>query len=345
MVTLNLYLIFNEKSTNRHDNINNCLNLIKNICNKNNINIEIKIINEPSKFYIDENIEKYNKRVDYSHYTDNTEYNDSIINLNSHQISNYEKHRIVFKFIADNVKYDDETFHMIIEDDIFICNSCIENIEELIKNLNNPENNVWDILFTSLNTINADNKLINYNDVYKRLISKSCYFIKPQICLDLYDSMETFKINFKLFLSKFIKDKNIKAFFYNKNTFSEGSKIGIYPSTTNPNNHLYFNNHYIELVTISNKEIIEDTDIQNAESIYTSSLNIESADILNIMGIIYYKYCDYNNAKKYTTDALYNLKKNKGYIQKNSNILNNCINMYQFDQEYLKECLKTEPKY
>jgi len=345
MVCINIYLIFTEKLNNRNENINNCLNFIKTICQKNNIDIKINIIREPSSDYIDANIDKYNSRVDYSPYTDNTEYNDYIINLNSFNISNYEKHRNVYKMIDEDYCEDNETYYMIIEDDILICDIYIENIEEMIINIKNKENNKYDILFLTLNTINHDSYIIDFNNVYKVLISKSCYFIKPQICIGLYNSMNTFKVNLKIFLSKSIKDNNIKAFFYNKNTFIEGSKIGIYPSSTNSQNHLYFNNNYIELLKISNKKTIEKTDIDNAETIYISSKNIESADILNIMGTIYCKYKDYAKAKKYTTDALYNLKKNKGYIQRNSNILCNCLNMYQFEQEMLEECSKSIPKY
>jgi len=251
----------------------------------------------------------------------------------------------VYKLIDEDNADDNETYYMIIEDDILICDIYIDNIEEMIKNIKTIKNDKCDILFLTLNTINDESNIIEFNDVYKVLISKSCYFIEPRVCIDLYNSMHTFKVNLKIFLSKSIKDNNIKAYFYNKNTFIEGSKIGIYPSSTNSQNHLYFNNNYIELFNISNKEIIEKDDIYNAENIYIGSINIESADILNIMGIIYYKYKDYTKAKKYATEALYNLKKNKGYIQRNSNILCNCINIYQYEQEMLEECSKSIPKY
>jgi len=345
MVCIKIYLIFTENLNNRTENINTCLNVIKTICGKNNIDVIINIIREPSSDYIDANIDKYNSRVDYSPYTDNTDYNNNIINLNSFNISNYEKHRNVYKLIDEDNADDNETYYMIIEDDILICDIYIDNIEEMIKNIKTIKNDKCDILFLTLNTINDESNIIEFNDVYKVLISKSCYFIEPRVCIDLYNSMHTFKVNLKIFLSKSIKDNNIKAYFYNKNTFIEGSKIGIYPSSTNSQNHLYFNNNYIELFNISNKEIIEKDDIYNAENIYIGSINIESADILNIMGIIYYKYKDYTKAKKYATEALYNLKKNKGYIQRNSNILCNCINIYQYEQEMLEECSKSIPKY
>ena len=61
--------------------------------------------------------------------------------------------------------------------------------------------------------------------------------------------------------------------------------------------------------------------------------------------MIYLKNKDFNNAKKYSMAALECMKKNKGYLQKNSEILNNCINMWQYDQDLLDECKKFTPKY
>ena len=64
--------------------------------------------------------------------------------------------------------------------------------------------------------------------VYNKLITKSCYFVKPCICNKLYEDSKTFKLQIKYFLSKFIDDnKDINVYFYNKNTLIEGTKIGI----------------------------------------------------------------------------------------------------------------------
>jgi len=352
MIKINLYLIYTELFDNRHDNINNSVAIIKKLCTENDINLDIRIITEPSCSFIDNNIDTYNSRVDYAPFPDNNEYNENISLLNSFQISNYEKHREVYKTIVDASKTNASepeasgTFYMIMEDDILVSKNYIENINDMLKDIKDPVNNNWDILFTSLNTINNNSNFVNYHSIYNKLTSKACYFIKPQLCAKLYDEMKTFKLGLKFLLSKFIKDNNdIKPFFYNKNTFVEGSKYGIYPSTVNPNNFLYFNNNYIELSKISNMDYVNQEDLEKAKEIYSNIESINSADIQNIMGIVYYRNKDYSNAKKYTRQALNNHKKNKGYLQKNSDILNNCINMFQFEQDMLEVCMKETPKY
>jgi hypothetical protein len=133
--------------------------------------------------------------------------------------------------------------------------------------------------------------------------------------------------------------------YFNRHLFLEGSKIGILPSSINPNNFLFQNNQFISLTNISNKNDITDDDIKEAEKLYESIKHMDSADIMHIIGIIYYKKNDYANSKKFLIDAVASLKRNKGYLQQNSEILNNCINMHQYDQIYLEECKALPSKY
>ena len=340
-MNLNIYLIYTEKLENRQGNINSSLEAIKKICSENNINFKLNIISTPCNDTIDKNIQDYNKRVDYSKFPGDNEYNDYISSLNSYQISNYEKQKNAFKHIIDSDNSNNDDIYMIIEDDIIIGKAYLDNIKDLLVNINEIN---WDILFTSLNVINNTQEYIEYNTIYKKLLSKSCYFIKPKMCKLLYDTMDIFKLRFKHLLCKFINDNNYTVLFYNKNTFVEGSKIGLYPSSVNPNNYLYFNNNYIELSKISNKQIIDKEDIIKAMELFNNN-NFDSPDFFNILSILYVKNKDYDNAKKYSLEALECMKRNKGYLQKNSEILNNCINMWKYEQNMLEDCKKSIPKY
>ena len=341
---IHIYIISTEELKNRITNINNVVAILKNLCAKNNIQAFINLISEPSSSTVDKNISVFNSRVDYSPFKDNNEYNEYITMLNSCQISNYEKHRELYKIIKDK---SEEDLHMIIEDDMLISNSYINNINDMINDLTKKDNcDLWDILFLSLNTVNNGENFINFRTVYNKLITKSCYFVKPKICNKLYEESTTFKLQIKYFISKYIEDnKDLNVYFYNKNTLIEGTKIGIYPSSVSSANYLYFNNEYIGLLKIYNKDVITDDDIKEACELYKIVENINSSDIINIMGMIYNKHKNYKEAKKYFIQALDTHKKNYGYLQKNSNILNNCITIFQHDQDMLEECLKAKPKY
>lgn len=341
--TINIYIVYTTELENRIANLNNVIDVFKKICNNNDIVVISNIIKEPSTKTIDNNINSFNERVDYSNFENNSEYNQFIETLNSCQISNYEKHRELYKIIKDK---DDDLYHMIIEDDILISNNYINNIDELIKYLKYDNNDIWDMLFLSLNTINSDDKIVEYRKVYNKLVTKCCYFIKPRVCENLYNYTNKFKLSIKHTISKYIYDNNdLKVYFFNKITFIEGSKLGIFPSTINNINYLYFNNEYLELIKIYNKETLEFEDIIKAEAVFKSVESIKSSDLNNIMGMIYQKNKNYNEAKKYYTTALELHKKNFGYLQKNSMILNNAINIFKYEQDMLEECMKVKPKY
>jgi hypothetical protein len=351
MIKLNIYIIYSEELENRHGTINSSINLIKSICIEKNMEVSINIISEPSKDYVNKCINSFNTRVNYDKFTENTIYNDLITPLNVNQISNFEKHRYIYKYILDNFKSTDvNDIHLIMEDDIIILNDYINNIKELIddlKALDVDDLNKWDFLFTCLNVSNNPARYVDINELYNIIISKSCYIIRNRdICEELYNNTNIFKLNLKLTLSKIIKDKKYKALSFNKITFVEGSKLGVYTTSVNYNNYLYLNNNYIALKKLSEKTNLTDDDITNAEKIYNDSLNIPSVDIQNIMGIIYYNYKDYKRAKEYMCLSLNNLKRCKGYsIMKNNEIFSNTINIYKYDQDLLEECKKTKSKY
>ena len=120
--------------------------------------------------------------------------------------------------------------------------------------------------------------------------------------------------------------------------------MGIYTTSINPNNYLYFNNNYIELSKLSSKDYITNDELNKAVEIFNSN-NFESPDFLNVISVLYAKNNDYVNAKIIAEKALLCSIKNFGYLQKNSEILNNSINIWQYDQEMLEECKKNTPRY
>ena len=339
--------MYSEELENRHATINSSINLIKEICTEKNIEIKINLISEPKKEYVNKCITSFNSSVNYNKFAEDSIFNDLITPLNVNQISNFEKHRYIYKYILDNFKKGDVgDLHLIMEDDVIILNDYIDNIKNFIDVLNNDVNN-WDILFTCLNITNNSDTFLNINEMYNIIISKSCYIIKNlDLCEKLYNNTNTFKLNIKFTISKLIKEGSFKAVSYNKITFIEGSKLGLYPSSVNPTNYLYLNNNYVMLKQISEKQNLTEDDIKNAEKIYNSSLNISSVDIQNIMGVIYYNYKNYKKAREYMSNSLTNLKKCKGYtIMKNSEILNNSINIYKYDQDMLEEYKQSKSKY
>lgn len=337
---LNIIVIYTKILSNRLQYINSTITFIKNLCEKNNIKVNIIIIDNPECDDIKNDIDNYNKRVNYDK-IDNCEYNTNIAPLNPNQISNIEKQRKALLNTNEN------EYNLIIEDDVIISNDYIDNIELLICNINILEN--IDLLITS-DFIYKDNKnieLIEFKEYDKILISKSSYFINNKTAIKLFEYTHIFKYDYKTSLTKFLKENltKINSCVLNKCTFLEGSKVGIFGSTLKNKNFLSQNSQYIQLAKLVNYDIIDNNMLENADNIYKLLENLDNPEIDHLYGLLCYKSNNIDNAKKHINKAVNNLKKNNNYCSKSNEILNNAINIYKLNQEYFQECDKLKSKY
>ena len=346
MKTINIYLVHTPALTKRLQYMNTTIDILKKLTDSLEFKTNIVTVKEPLKDYIEDNIESYNKKVKYekdNSPTADNQFNDAIQTLNVPQICNIEKHRSIY----NNIKTDDE-IHFVIEDDVLLGEDYIENIKELFTNIKNNSLGDWDILFTCVADVDksAHISLKDSRQTFKMLLSKSSYFIKQDTAKKLYEYLDVYKYNLKTGISKFIWDnKNIKSYVLNKHTFIEGSKFGLFTSSVNNTNFLFQNSHFVELAKIVANDNITDTMLKDAENLYKNINKLDNPDILHTMGVLYFKRNDIENAKKFMTDACNKLKENNGYVSKSSDILNNAINIYQYEQTMLDECKKKKSKY
>jgi len=346
MKTLNIYLVHSIHLTNRVRYLNSTLEILSKIAENCSFKVALNMIKEPTKEFIENNIEVFNKRVKYDKEEgDNADdqFNTMINTLNVAQISNIERHREIFKVIKDPSQ-----LHLILEDDVLVGEDYLNNIKDLFMNFKEGNLLDWDILFMCLASIEKDKplSLVNSRDQYKFLLNKSSYFITPSIAQKLNDYLDIYRYNLKNGISKFIWDnKDVRSCVLNKHTFLEGSKMGIFPSSVNPSNFLFQNMHFVALAKLTNNEEITDEIIKEGELLYKKLEEMESPDVLHTMGVLYYKKKDYDNAKRYMVLACEKLQSQCGYVAKSSEIINNAINMFQFDQSNLEACKAKTPKY
>jgi len=339
MNKINIIVIHTPNLKNRTHYINSTLTYLKNTLEKNGFISNILISNKPEQEDILKDINEYNKRVNYDKENNNI-FDNLITSLNVNQISNIEKHRNALKLVKEN------ELNLIIEDDLIISKDYIDNIDNLFKIILTDYNS--DILITSDFVSDEDTnlKLIDFNNYNKVLITKSSYFINKNTADKLYDFLNILKYDMKTALSKFILDNidlNVKLL--NKCTFLEGSKVGIFLSSTKNKNFLSQNGNYIELIKIINNNTIDDNMYNNALELYKTLEYLDNAEILHLYGILQYKRGNIDEAKKYMKEALLKLDKNYGFFSKTNDILNNAINICQFDQSLLIECKNNKSKY
>ena len=88
----------------------------------------------------------------------------------------------------------------------------------------------------------------------------------------------------------------------------------------------------------SSEELTEEI-IKELEKIYKNS-GLNNPDFQHSLGLAYYKYGDYKKAKEIMIEAVKNYKKMGGFICQHNELLNNCINMHQFEQSDIENVLK-----
>jgi GR25 family glycosyltransferase involved in LPS biosynthesis len=343
MNRLNIYIITSKHLTIRKKYLGNNIEHLKKIIQDTGITIKVFMINDYEYTTIESSLNDYNKRINYDVIKDSdSDFLNHNKKLNINQLSNIEKHRKAYDLIRNN---NDDVLHLILEDDILLSTDYNDNISLLFRAIKKFQK--WDIIFTCVANNNDELiKLIDSRENFKILISKSSYLITSDAASKLYDYFNVLNYQLKIGLSKFIFDnKDIKSFILNKHTFLEGSKIGLFLSSTNTNNFLYQNSDFVTLSSYVNKSSISKDDIFTVENIYKNNQLNNNADFQHSLGLIYYKYGDYKTAKKYLVESVTNIKKNEGLIGNFSEILNNCINMHQYDQPDIEECSKKPSKY
>lgn len=339
---ISIFIITSDNLKLRFNNLNQQIAKLKSILTKKDINFTFNQINNPSSSEIEKNLDKYKEKVvlDKASIEDD-DFKNLIQPINTNQLSNFAKHLKAFELIKSNNENEGEKHHyFIIEDDIIIIDEFIDNINLLLDEINK---NSYDLVLTGI-AINqpGDFKLLNSYNYFKVLVAKSSYFISKDCAIKLIDFMDKIKFSFKVNLSYFIWNNKdiIKCFVSNKNLFFEGSKIGIFSTSINNNNFLYQNGEFVKLSQlVGDKDFIDIQTLKQAEEIYNSA-GKNNPDFQHTLGLAYYKNKNYKKAKELLIESVLNLKKSDGYICQHNEILNNCINMHQFEQSDIENVLK-----
>jgi len=342
MKVLNVYIIHSTYLENRIKYVNSTVGFLSKKAEDIGLKINVNIIKEPTFEFVESNIKTFNDRVNYDHEKD-VEFDKTISSLNTKQISNIEKHRELMNHISN-----EDELHFVIEDDVLVGEAYINNIIELLQKMKDDTFVDWDILFTCMSIQDNEDtlKMIDSRTQYKIFNGKSSYFIRPCIAKELKNFLNIFKYDLKTSISKFVWDKKeIRSMVLNKHTFLEGSKIGLMSTSNRPCNFLFQNTDFIKLSKISTNDNLSKELMKEAEQIFEKIKDTKSPDIFHIMGLIYFKANEFKQAQMFMKNACIYLEDSNGYVGKSSEILNNAINMYQYDQEKLEEYKNKKSKY
>lgn len=341
---IDIYVIKSEHLTERKKALEITITKLKTLMKNNNFNTNIIYITSPTDKDIESNIAEYNNKINLNEKIKDDDFNKEQTKFNLSQLSNLYKHKKAYEIIKNSTT----KHNFIIEDDIILMDSYINNFNEFLVLLKKIE---YDIIFTCISNNSSTGKInIDLSSTnFKILLTKSSYFINKETASKLYDYLDIIRFPIRISISKFIYDnKNIlKSYILTKHTILEGSKIGIYSSTTKNSNLLIQNNNYMEMINILN-ELEKNPENDNLIEKGINHCNTYGKNIpefQHLLGLMFYKKNRYNEALEAMKNAIYSFKKNDGYVPQFSEILNNCINMHKYCQNDIEECFTKQSIY
>jgi hypothetical protein len=151
----------------------------------------------------------------------------------------------------------------------------------------------------------------------------------------LLPALSKMSLSYRLQLSDWIdKNPEIISKYPTKRVSIEGSKVGIMPSSVNNNNVLIYNRDYL---TLYNMVLGKETfDMDVATKIYNLSSHLNSPDIIHLYAILLFKSEKLSEAKEHFMEAINQCVLKNGKLDRNTELLNNAINicgLYQPDRD------------
>lgn len=265
-------------------------------------------------------------------------------------ISNIEKHRDAWARITEQATKEGaskDDLYMVIEDDTLVMPDCVQNLADLFGAL--KENPAWDMVFCGISdpdpaAASAPMALKPTRAIVDILPCKEAYFVRPATAMQLRDKTEQYTFSARMFLSFMIHTHPmIRSMHPTRRVTLEGSKLGFFPSTLHPNNMLILNREYMTMFEMMQKP--EAPNLAEVVATYDKISSLRSPDALHLLGVLFFRMGMYKDAEKILIDALEELRKQQGFLNNQSDVMNNLIQVYQRMQPDLQECAKLPSKY
>lgn len=249
-----------------------------------------------------------------------------IKNLHIRQLSNSLKHFEAYKKIFDS----DDDYSLILEDDVLFSNNVNDELLKAIKAIKKLKDK-WHIVFTGMPhpaDFKIETPITKTSDVFKIIPVCDSYFVNKKTVKELIDAFSPIRYITNIQLSYIMAHKSIQTFMYSPNVFIDGSKYGVFLSSLEANNKLFFNNDYNKLVGLVKKESFSDQDVIDIESLKNSIQFKEHPDIQYQFGLYEMRRKNFKEAKV-IFDFIHDIyTKNSSLINNESEFLFNYCNIY-----------------
>ena len=331
MVLINFYFIHAKWLADRERIINDFRKTIENFTFRTaNIN-KIEIIEEGDPDNITSDFIK--QHVNNSPLEGQNVFNHFLKNLHVHQLSNCIKHYKALERIAQTS--GDSEINIVLEDDILYENRICLLLEKLVRSI--PSD--FDFIFLGLPTNKQveDPQNINYqntSEVFKVFPYCDSYVVSRKAAQTMYENFLPIKFITNIQFTYLFDKYNLKTQLAFPNLFMDGTKVGNFVSSLNPNNSLMFNNEYNAIKNLINKEGNSEDEDKQIIGTLTNSPIASHPDMCYLKAKYLEKKQRYGDAKNLYEETYQKYRSCKAIINHESIFLKDYIRLFKNLQEY-----------
>jgi hypothetical protein len=277
--------------------------------------------------------------VNYTPFEDSSpyaKYNTFRRNLHIYQLSNALKHVKVLEVAAGQTG---ENINIIMEDDVsFDPSNVFKNIESAIAKYT-----AGSILFLGLPNNGRQVPAGQYEAVPTReffevIPYNDSYMVDGEAAKKLFDAFMPIRFITNINMNLAIEKSGVKSFQTVPNVFVDGSKIGIFTSSLNPNNVLMFNADYMKLREIATKAADVTSEEKGiVEKICAQSPCAQHPDFQYMRALFLQKTGDFKEAAKTYQTAHEIYERNTCIINHESAFLKDYIKVFKHLQPQVVE--------
>lgn len=256
------------------------------------------------------------------------EFNRLIRPMTLRSVSNCMKHRAALIRIATYAG-DSRDLHLILEDDVCFADTVVQQLKDLVPSMSSVIPDA-DILFLGFPGVPTDGSspFVRTTEVYKVLPGCDSYFITTSAAKRLIEVYMPIKLVNNAHLSYFIETLKLNSYASVPHVFVEGSKLGTYVSSLNPNNLLIYNPIFRQIFEIVQKETGFDQDDKNKLEKLWSELQFKNhPDFLYLKGLYMLKDKQFPKAREIFERVFQLYQNNKCLLSRESLFLNNYIEL------------------
>lgn len=289
--------------------------------------VKVEVIDKHDPEDIDVNVIR--EKIVLENPKSNTIFDQLVRNIHVKHVSQSLKHHEAFdKFVKD------QSFNalLVLEDDVLATPSIASDLNAAVQLIKSNDNIEVLCLGAPTPKSSSNNKFISMFEHFRFLPSVDSYLVTRKGAEKIHPNFFPIRYQTNVHLSFLCMKHNVNIVLNVPNIFVNGSKLGVFLSSVDPNNRLFMNQDFNKLVAINAKTIVDNRDVLDVEDLIKSGSFKEHPDFQHQLGVFYSKVKNYEKAKEFYDKAYKTFIENDCLLNNESEFLLNYTRVFQHFQ-------------